>query len=473
MPKIKIASIDWDGCLSHASYQTAVKADFHNKPEERRKFPDLCIEHNPLLINKLKELGINKIMVGSNRQDIRGDSSDTYVREKETIYQTGSSYPNLQEIATHIGAEFDTFLLGDLYSGLEPGATHKAAIALQKDYNYPPDFKCATEGKKVSEWEFEKNKISLIYAQIQKLALQHPNDEVEYTFFDDRKEILEAIENFFRANPEMIPGNVKIKTYRYYNTVESKDRNDSVMKLEERETLESNPTVKANPNYDLTLRLWAHKSMDQTKQGQLVATPELYAALREAHDTVVETPRVEVHKIAREAKALELKNAVFKFEETYPGYGKIAEKVQEILVDKSSSKKFGGASDWADLRNNLIKLYQDAWDRELKKGKLTTGYSAVLRDITRELSANYPDILKNVKESLRFEYERQALEQNSGPYHHGQLHMFLQEDFEKDWNKFTGANASLFQRFAKTIVQQFKKPPEEESDQERENVGLH
>lgn len=259
--KIKVASIDYDGCLSHQGYQQALE-DNPDKPK-----PAVLIESNLVMMGYLRSKGIDALMIGSNRQDIETD----FMNSKKANFakgnddELGSGFTMLEEISTEIGARFSPFVLADLYADKEEGYSYKRALELQEGHphEYPNLKKKDYDGE--PKWVFDEQKVSIVYAQIQKLSLENPDDEIEFNFIDDREDILNAVENFFEKHPEMIPGNVTLKTQRYYNANPDRQSALADMQVEERRSISSpSKTTKANPLYKETLKSWAQNNSDES-----------------------------------------------------------------------------------------------------------------------------------------------------------------------------------------------------------------
>lgn len=440
MSKIKVAAIDYDGCLSHQSFQEALLK------EPGADIAETLIEHNPDLMERLE--GFNQIMVGSNRQDVRGDVQESMKSNFKTggIDHTGSCFSILAAISQKLNCEFDPFLLGDLYTGKPHGYTVQEAMKLQEGHahKYSNDM-TANKVADISSWVFDHQKVSIVYAQIQELALRHPNDEIEYHFIDDRDDILKNIEAFFKANPELIPGNVTIKTVRYYNSNPDKHSAESSMEQVEREAIQSNDkTRKANPFYAENLRAWASKNRDSTGEqlNQEMDIKEIYSDLKTGHDAIFE-----LHEDLR---------AVITLTKTS---SKSANEFIRSELSQYSREAY---------KEQLVNVFKESWDKQYHASKLTIGYSAVLRGISKEL-ANHPELLAQVKEDLKTHFKQ---DKTYGTYHVGST-SFRDEEFERDWNKFTGAKATIFQRAAKTIMQAFKRPKEEEVELPKVDQEMH
>lgn len=428
---IRVASIDFDGCLSHQNVA--------NKISEGSDRVQACIESNPVLIEQLEKMQINRIMVGSNRQDVFMDVSNA---NNHLSDGPGSCFPVLKAIGQKVGAEFDDFLMGDLYSEKEHGHTiKKAEDILKGQAQYEADIK-PNDVLHISNWLNDKDKISLIYAQIQKLALEHPDDQIEYAFFDDQEKILEAIESFYENNKELIPGNVKIKTFRYSNQNEDPSLPSS-MKLDERKEIASSPEVKANSHFEMSLRHWGeinknpHDDLSLKKEG-------VHDSLKTWHQFPIE--------IKSEQRS-QFKAIIELTKTSTPA-------AMEFYRDQDSYKSL------TEYKQSLINIYIQCWEKEHYKKGFTIGYSAVLRGMTKELEKE-PQLLQMVKDEVKAHFQKDA-EMRPSRSSYSAAGNFRTEEFERDWDKYTGAKANIFQKAAKAIMQQFKrvKASEEAPDYE-------
>lgn len=150
--------------------------------------------------------------IGSNRQSIYDDSVNAFSN------RNGSCYPQIRKVCDYIGAIFDSFTLTDLYNNLEAGQSVQLALSLLKrskttdekedSYVYDPDRIKQTQ---TPDWLHDESKLSLLIAQIHKLASEHPDDEIEFYFYDDKKEILDRLSTFFDIpeNRQLLPRNLK------------------------------------------------------------------------------------------------------------------------------------------------------------------------------------------------------------------------------------------------------------------------
>ncbi len=193
---IRVISLDFDGCLYNAHY-------YHT-----RQSPDKSvIVSNICFLNSLRDQNsaYDKVIsfVGSNRQSLPDD---------HRLLTGGREpcFPAIIRISEYINAQLDRFLLTDIYENAAPGTTFNDAIAwyntnslVNKPTGYP-------------HWIFDESKVTILYAQMHKTALENPDQPITFDFYDDRLEILEEwLGGFFRAYPELIPSNVTLNLHRY------------------------------------------------------------------------------------------------------------------------------------------------------------------------------------------------------------------------------------------------------------------
>jgi hypothetical protein len=184
MARIRILSLDYDGCLA--------RRDFHNN----------IVEHNQSLISELKikssDYAKTIVFIGSNRQSKR--DNDRNSRNNNN----GSSYHYIPLFCEAIKAEFNPFLLADIYNNAESGTAFREATDESKDSNFNH-----------KGWFHDTSKISIIYSQIQKIAVENPEDEIDFEFYDDKENIIEDLYQFFSQNRQLIPARVNLNLYQY------------------------------------------------------------------------------------------------------------------------------------------------------------------------------------------------------------------------------------------------------------------
>lgn len=192
--KLRVLSIDYDGCLANRYYY---------------KSSNRCIiEHNkPLfssIIDSSSGFSNTTIFIGSNRQSFpHDDNASSITGSGYCFHQIGYVFNHLYKSLSKI--KFDPFLLADIYGDLESGESFKR---FEK-------FFYSKEQVEHSYYLFDEQKITLIYAQLHKYANEHPDDEIVFEFYDDRKDILEALQSFFASNSDLLPNNMILILNQY------------------------------------------------------------------------------------------------------------------------------------------------------------------------------------------------------------------------------------------------------------------
>ena len=217
--KIHISSLDYDGCLFTKTTMPKSMEDY--------------ITNNPLLLERISTTSAKfdkrTILVGSNRQSTDMDASNGY-------RGTGSCYLAIDYMSKHLGIEFDKFLLSDIYLEKTSGFTIETFLHVVNTLNWQNIIFGFSEFARLNNAEFLKlnghddlitvnssaagkffsdDKINLIYAQMHKIASEHPEDEIVFDFYDDRLDILTTLFNFFEKYPVLIPRNITLKGFQY------------------------------------------------------------------------------------------------------------------------------------------------------------------------------------------------------------------------------------------------------------------
>lgn len=211
---IIVYSFDFDGCIFNRYYlELSQQGD-----------ADALAKANPQLFNHIQKTAKGKsviLMVGSNRQDYGIDYTNTIKKGK---YITESCFTALSSISAYlknilgIDNEFDTYLLADTTNKLIPGSSflkaEKAIAQRNKEVIKSDDEETAEH----PTWMplSDESKLSVLYAQIHRIASLHPHTEaITYTFYDDRQDILDNLYQVFSQNPNLIPPNVTLQLYQY------------------------------------------------------------------------------------------------------------------------------------------------------------------------------------------------------------------------------------------------------------------
>ena len=214
MKSIHVASIDYDGCLSARSHSRIEYYTSANQP----------------LINFMKankdKFDKEIVLVGSNRQSLSLDGN------LSIFNRNGSCFMATALICKHLNIEFDKFILSDIYLNQESGFTlneffkavesDKLKVELQDQVFDAVHFSKLYEEDQLKPLFqlqpgkfFTQDKINLLYAQLQKIASEHPDDQILFDFFDDKEDILNSLDYFFRQYPSLIAENVTLRLFQY------------------------------------------------------------------------------------------------------------------------------------------------------------------------------------------------------------------------------------------------------------------
>lgn len=182
---IRVLSLDFDGCLFNPSY---CKSLSKNVIRANHRFLKSLKQDNHLYSE-------STVFIGSNRQSKATDNIN--------LKNRGSCFPAMDDIKDYIEATFDTFLLADLYGNLPDGTSfHRATDKHYKGAH--------------AHWVFDESKVTVLYAQMHRMAQEQPHESIIFDFFDDRdQDILDWLATFYSAHPELIPSNLTLRLNHY------------------------------------------------------------------------------------------------------------------------------------------------------------------------------------------------------------------------------------------------------------------
>ena len=184
---LRVISFDFDGCLFNYNYLRSSDKD--------------VIKHNKHFLDSLKQesnaFSHTITMIGSARQskelDMRGAQKNN----------TGSCFLAIQHITRYLKATFNTLLFSDIIGDLVEGTSYKRLLSHNV---HQEKHACAF---------FDNSKVMLLYAQMHHIAMQNPNETITFYFYDDRDDILNGLNNFFKHNPDMIPSKLNLRLQQY------------------------------------------------------------------------------------------------------------------------------------------------------------------------------------------------------------------------------------------------------------------
>ncbi|TNF65220.1 MAG: hypothetical protein EP298_13285 [Gammaproteobacteria bacterium] len=202
MAKLRIISLDMDGCLFHRHYHKAYQKDRDQALFETNK------EFFESLLKETSEDEQLIFMIGSNRQSYTIDASNS-----GKGHNTEYSFKAIEKIATIFSKEraknttrLDTFLLEDIFSNRRAGSSFQIAQQIREGKLPEPN---------KDSLLLEQSKIPILYAQMHRHALKNPTEVIEFDFYDDREDIIKALNEFYINYPEMIPKNVTLNLHLY------------------------------------------------------------------------------------------------------------------------------------------------------------------------------------------------------------------------------------------------------------------
>ncbi|CDZ77326.1 hypothetical protein BN59_01609 [Legionella massiliensis] len=222
MAKIVYFSTDFDGCFSHETSSVALGIGWENSKSKEDANAAYITSNGEILEQFRAQKGDQTVLlVGSNRQtpfiDLKNGGENI-----KTVCPTGSVFPVMEAITEELGENtiFNPFLLSDLEADVvEIGQTHRKLKEngyLKDNGAYKPEISdqdFIRDG--FPQYKDDESKASLLVAQMKLAAMTNPDDEIEFNFYDDRIDIVEGLQNFFKANPELIPENVSLNLFGY------------------------------------------------------------------------------------------------------------------------------------------------------------------------------------------------------------------------------------------------------------------
>lgn len=220
--KVRYYSLDFDGCLSNEAFFDAlarIEIDDSGKKKPWTEYASesqvnlALIEANLQFLESIKsthtdEIADEFVIVGSNRQNLLID----WGNGSKSHSPTGSVFPRLKSIAQFLGAKLDKFLIGDIEAG-KPFGTGFDQVSNSSRLNANGSYKNShinqIETDPInSKLVDDATKVSTLFAQMQKVSMEHPEQEIDFNFYDDRRDIIEGLISFFGQHPELIPINV-------------------------------------------------------------------------------------------------------------------------------------------------------------------------------------------------------------------------------------------------------------------------
>ena len=198
---VHVLSFDFDGCLCNNEY--------------RSNGGDI-IGANQKLLKEIKKTNhaYSKVItfVGSNRQSYAVDQVNMNLND------TASCFIEIPTVAREIESEFDPFLLADIYGVLSKDGRNGDRLPHGTSFNRA----VKKNNDPHASWRFDEGKLTILYAQIHKMAKKFPDEQIIFDFYDDKNEILKGLNVFFDQYPQMLPDNVTLNLLHYDGVNHSK-----------------------------------------------------------------------------------------------------------------------------------------------------------------------------------------------------------------------------------------------------------
>lgn len=275
---IRVCSFDFDGCLFNLPF----KLDW-NRPKDVPR----VIYHNETFLDGLKEKSnaFSKTItfIGSSRQSEPVERVNTYIYVGAERHYRGASFPAIQEITDYLMADnqhpviFDPLLLSDIYADLDSGVSYYRGLS----ENYTGEH---------AHCRFDKTKLSILYAQMHKVASEHPEEKIEFNFYDDRKKILDDLGEYFKQNTKTIPANLTLNLYRYNIVKSDKQTLIQSFKGEGEHDTSFRQTIKSMGEYVAGIQgsdAYEEKSITFTKEINHAIIEKIRSENREQQDLVL------------------------------------------------------------------------------------------------------------------------------------------------------------------------------------------
>jgi hypothetical protein len=205
---IRVLSFDYDGCLARNGKKTHVVDD-------NKTFFDSIL--NALRLEDKKVI----LMMGSNRQKSDTDHMNSLFNKNGSCTTALLDVYNylkkcLKDSNPSVAIGIDNYLLADSFNQKPAGTEFKKILRKVTNLN--------EEEKDINNksLKIDESKFTLLYAQIHKVASDHPDNKIIFDFYDDRdKDILSGLHDIFAYNADLLPKNVTLRLHAYAGDKES------------------------------------------------------------------------------------------------------------------------------------------------------------------------------------------------------------------------------------------------------------
>ena len=253
---IIVKSCDFDGCLFNKPYVDEIQKLFDDQSssvgshaylslgERHRIMCEENVDFIQYITNDLLRSGCVQAycMVGSLRQCIAND------RQNARRLNKGSAFPALSAFAekcaeillakeSTVLIEVDPYLLADSYCDKESGTTYKLEEAKEwevdqnqctgKNLQDAQDIadQALNDEEDQTGFFIDASKLAILYAQMHKIATDHPEAKILFDFYDDlgpssgQYDLATPLVDIFTRYPVLVPPNVTLHIYEYAGSV--------------------------------------------------------------------------------------------------------------------------------------------------------------------------------------------------------------------------------------------------------------
>lgn len=253
-PSAAVISFDMDGCadLFSKKFRAIVWKEAPYLSPYLKAARTRLISHCIQLRNKATA---GEVFIGSNRQ-----SHNAEKRCRDTNHN-GSGPETVRLIASKLGMSFNPLVMADITAASASRHTADNITEFmrwldQDSYGIESDHAIDQPGYGLDEQDscahrsvfFEELKTALVRLQLIEAGKKYPDHNVDFYLFDDRKDIIDAVKQYFKDNPNKHPKNVTLHCIRF----------TSYHALFQEYLTHHLRRNKLPPYFDKRLTIWAH-----------------------------------------------------------------------------------------------------------------------------------------------------------------------------------------------------------------------
>ena len=217
--QMNVRSVSFDGCVFNQRYDShdncpILTCKRAHAPFTYPDYDERMLKGNNAFItaiaSDIKTANYAQVtwMVGDDTQSKHVDQS----RHIRNLHR-GSSFIALEALraCTHNElkepphsqrVQLDGYVLADTYGNQVAGENFYHAIKIHTSHQY-------------SHWIADSSLLSVVYAQMHRMAAENPDADITYDYYHGNTDILGDLAYFFAANPDLIPRNVKLRLHHY------------------------------------------------------------------------------------------------------------------------------------------------------------------------------------------------------------------------------------------------------------------